>query len=183
VERLRIHFVCGERALHYFQNAHGIVTAVARQFDVGVDSVSEAVERQRETLRAAQKELQELLPLKLRAEAQQLIAQAESFASIKLVTASFRHRSPQELRTLASQLQNEASVVALLAAYDGVKLSLTIACAADTGVNANDLIRKQLAEIGGRGGGDAKLAQGGGAASEEQFAAMFAKTKDYLRAV
>ena len=124
-----------------------------------------------------------LQPLKLRAETQQLVARAESLESIKLVTASFRNRSPQELRALASQLQNEVSVVALLASYDGAKLSLVIACASDTRISANDLIRKQLAETGGRGGGDAKLAQGGGAANEQQFAAVFGKTREYVRAL
>lgn len=179
-ERLRVHFVCGERALKYFQNEHSIVTAVARQFDTGAEGIVEGVERQREALRASQKELQELQPLKLRAEAQQLVAQAEAFGSIKLVTASFRNRSPQELRALAGQLQNEAGVVALLAAYDGSKLSLVMACAAETHMNANDLIRKQLADMGGRGGGDARLAQGGGAISEEQFAVLFGKIKNYV---
>jgi alanyl-tRNA synthetase len=182
-ERLRIHFVCGQRALKYFQNYHSIVTAVARQFDTGIESIVDAIQKQRESVGAMQKELAGLREIKLMMESRQLAAQAEAFESIKLVTASFRHRPPQELRALASQLQNEANVVALLASYDGNKLSLAVACAPDTRVSANELIRKQLAEIGrsARGGGDAGLAQGGGAASEQQYAALFAKTKEYIR--
>jgi len=60
---------------------------------------------------------------------------------------------------------------------------LVVACARDTGVSANQLIRKQLAEIGGRGGGDAQLAQGGGAASEAQFQLFSAHTVEYVRAL
>ncbi|MBI5034887.1 MAG: hypothetical protein HZB51_30550 [Chloroflexi bacterium] len=178
-ERLRIHFVCGERALKYFQSYQNIVTTVARQFDTGAEGIVQAVEKQKASTISMQKELEELRELKLILQAQQLVAQAENLESIKLITAAFRNRSPQDLRALAGQLQNEPSVVALLASYDGNKLSLVVS-SADTHIRANDLIRKILAEIGGRGGGDAKLAQGGGAASEAQFAALFAKTKEYL---
>jgi alanyl-tRNA synthetase len=79
-------------------------------------------------------------------------------------------------------LQNAPGAVAFLASYDGAKLSLAVACANETGVSANELIRKALAEIGGRGGGDAQLAQGGGAISEEQFAALSARMEEHVRA-
>jgi len=116
-------------------------------------------------------------------EARRLAAGAPVFDSIRLVTASFRERAPQELRALAVLLQNEPGVVAVLASYDGAKLSLVVACARDTGVSANQLIRKQLAEIGGRGGGDAQLAQGGGTADEKQFEGFAARTREYIRAL
>ncbi len=182
-EKLRVYFIAGQRALEYFQNVHSSVTQLARQFDTNPEAVVEAVEKQRDALRAAQKELEELKAERVTLEVQRLVAHAQVFDSIKLVIASFRGRPPQELRALAMLLQNEPGVVAVLASYDGAKLSLAVACASDTGVSANELIRKQLAEIGGRGGGDAKLAQGGGAASEKQFAAFSARTEEYVRAL
>lgn len=182
-KKLRIHFVCGEKAVKYFQTAHNIVTTVARQLDTNPDGIVGAMEKQSEALRAMQNELQELQALKLMVEAEQLVAQAESFEGIKFIAASFRNRSPQELRALAVQLQNESSVIAALTAYDGAKISIAVACADDTRVSANELIRKILADISGRGGGDNKLAQGGGAASEEQFAAMLANVRGCIRAL
>jgi alanyl-tRNA synthetase len=181
-EKLRVHFVAGQRALGYFQNIHGIVNQVARQFDTNPEAVGEAVEKQREALRAVQKELEEFKTERVTLEAQRLAANAQLVGAIKLVSASFRNRAPQELRALATLLQNEPGVVALLASFDGAKLSLAVACASDTGINANALIRKQLTEIGGRGGGDAKLAQGGGAASEAQFQSFSARTVELIRA-
>ena len=182
-EKLRVYFVAGQRAFEYFQNLHSIVTQVARQFDTNPETIGEAVEKQREALRAAQRELEELKVERVTLEARRLAAGAPVFDSIRLVTASFRERAPQELRALAVLLQNEPGVVAVLASYDGAKLSLVVACARDTGVSANQLIRKQLAEIGGRGGGDAQLAQGGGAASEAQFQLFSAHTVEYVRAL
>jgi alanyl-tRNA synthetase len=182
-EKLRVSFLAGWRAFEYFRNVHSIVTQVARQFDTNPDAVGEVVERQREVLRAAQKELDELKAERVTLEAQRLVASAQAFGSIRLVVAPFRNRAPQELRALAMQLQNVPGVVAMLASHDGTKLSLAVACARDTGISANELIRKQLAEIGGRGGGDAQLAQGGGAASEAQFQLFSAHTGEYVRAL
>ncbi len=180
-EKLRVHFIAGQRALEYFQNVHAIVTQIARQFDTNPEAIGEAVEKQRDALRAAQKELEEFKAERVTLEAQRLVASTQVIGSIKLATATFRHRAPQELRALATLLQNEPGVIALLASYDGAKLSLAVACASDTGVSANELIRQQLADIGGRGGGDAQLAQGGGAASEAQFQAFGARAVELIR--
>ena len=182
-EKLRVYFVAGQRAFEYLQNIHAIVTQVARQFDTNPEAIVAAVEKQQDALRAAQKELEELKSERVTLEAQRLAANAPVFDSSKLIIASFRQRAPQELRALAMQLQNEPGVIAVLASYDGAKLSLVVACARDTGISAHALMRQQLAEIGGRGGGDAQLAQGGGAADEKQFAAFSARTQEYLRAL
>jgi alanyl-tRNA synthetase len=98
-----------------------------------------------------------------------------------LIAESFRNRSVQELRALGMQLQNEPGLVAVFAAYDGAKVSVVVSAAADARVNANDLIRNLLADINGRGGGDARIAQGGGTANEEQFAGILAKVRVTIR--
>lgn len=182
-DKVRIYFAAGSRALQYFQDYYAILTRIAQLYSTGPESVVPLIERQLEAQQAQQKDLQELQAMRIAMEASQLVARAEMFDSIKLVTASFRDRAPRDLRALASDLQNEPGVIALLASYDGEKLTLTVTCAPDSGASANELIRKQLAEIGGRGGGDARLAQGGGAAGEKQVESFFAKTKEYMQAV
>ncbi len=180
-KKLRVHFLCGERALKYFQTTHNLVTNVARQLDTSPEGIWGAIEKQNETARALQKELQELREIKLSIEAKRLAAQAETFEGIKLIAVSFRNRSVQELRALGMQLQNEPGLVAVFASYDGAKVSVVVSAAADARVNANDLIRKLLADINGRGGGDARIAQGGGTANEEQFAGILAKVRVTIR--
>ncbi len=180
-KKLRVHFLCGERAFKYFQHAHTIVTTLARQLDTNPEGILAALEKQSEVSRGMQKELRELSELKLNVEAQQLVARAESFAGIRLVSASFRNRPAQELRALAMHLLNESKLVAVLASFDDIKVSIVITCAQDVRIHANDLIRKLLSDIGGRGGGDAQIAQGGGAASAEQFRALTTQAKEYLR--
>lgn len=180
-DRLRVHFVAGSRAFEYFQTYASIVSRAGRLLTTNPESILQTLERQQNLLHTQSKELEELRIERLGFEARQLAVAAETFDSIRLVTALFHDRSAQQLRALAIHLQHEPGVVALLASYADGRVTLAVTCAVDTGVSANELIRQQLAEIGGRGGGDAGLAQGGGLASEGAFNALFSKTKEYIR--
>jgi alanyl-tRNA synthetase len=180
-EKLRVHFLAGQRAFEYLQRVHAIVTHLARQFDTSPEALSEAVEHQREALRAAHKQVEELRAERLQWEARQLVANARVRDSLKIVVASFHGRAPNELRALAQFLHDEPRVVALLTSYDGAKVSLVVTCASDTHVRADALLRRALTEIGGRGGGDAKIAQGGGTLNEEQWTVWLAHCDTWIQ--
>jgi alanyl-tRNA synthetase len=145
------------------------------------ESIAQVLERQQELLHAQAKELEDFKMERLELEARQLVATAEVFDSVRLITASFRNRSPLQLRTLAAWLQEETGLIALLASFDGSRVTLTVTCANDIGISANEMIQRQLTEIGGRGGGDVRLAQGGGMASEKAFLALFSNTREHIR--
>ena len=85
-----------------------------------------------------------------------------------------------DLRQLGMKLRELPGMVALLAAFDGGKLSLVAACAMDSGIDARELLKEHLAPFNGRGGGDSSLAQGGGPAEEAGLENLFANTKGYL---
>lgn len=180
-DKVRVHFIAGARALEYFQSVHSIITQLARQYDTSYDALPDALARQREALRAAHKELEDVRAERLTWEAQRLVAAARACGTRQLIIASFRDRAANELRALAQVLRGTPHVVALLASYDGAKAAVVVACANETGIRADELLGKVLAEIGGRGGGDAQLAQGGGALNEEQFAAWFTRAEEDAR--
>ena len=71
-------------------------------------------------------------------------------------------------------------MVAVLATFDGAKLSMVAACADDTNVDARELLNNHLAPIGGSGGGSPTLAQGGGATNKSALEVLFKQTKNYL---
>lgn len=180
-DRLRVHFSAGSKAFEYFQTYASIVSRAGHLLTTNPESIVQTLEHQQGLLRAQSKELEELRVEKLEFEARQLAVASEAFDAIRLVTALFRDRPAQQLRVLAIHLQHEPGLVALLASYNEGRVTMTVACAADTEVSANELIRRQLAEMGGKGGGDAGLAQGGGTVSEGAFNALFTKTKEYIR--
>jgi alanyl-tRNA synthetase len=53
-----------------------------------------------------------------------------------------------------------------------LQAQIVVACAADSGLKAQDLLRLLLAQINGKGGGDASLAQGGGSVAAGEIAAL-----------
>ncbi len=179
-QKLRIHFVAGAQALEVFRAYQAAGQAAAALLDTGVEGLPEGVRKLQERLKAAEAELEPLRQEHLEYEALALAERAEAVGSRRLVTAIFRGRSPTEVRLLAGKLREVPGMVALLAAYDGGKLSLVAACAADSGLEARNLLNQHLAALNCRGGGDAGLAQGGGPADEAAVGMLFEKTKEYL---
>jgi alanyl-tRNA synthetase len=179
-KKLRVHFVAGYQALEYFQGVQSAAQGAALLLDSGLDGVVTAVERLQEQLKGAQTELDSLRGVVLGVEAERLIADAETVDELRLVTALFENRPASELRSLADKLRREPGMVALLATFDGKKLSMVAACAEDTNVDARELLNNHLAPVGGHGGGNPNLAQGGGAANKSALEVLFKQTKNYL---
>ena len=171
-EKTRVHFIAGMQALETFQDYHAALGGMAVQLNVSIPELPQVVLRQAEQLKGAQKELQTLRLERLTWEARSLAEEAAWHGSRRLVIQSFAARPVSELRSLAEHLKGLPGMAAVLAGVDGQKLSLVAACAPDSGLDARTLLQALLAEIGGRGGGDAQLAQGGGAASSEQLQAL-----------
>jgi alanyl-tRNA synthetase len=180
-QKLRLHFVAGQQALAAFQQYHRIVSGLGAQLSTGPDNLVEILGQQAEQLRQAQKEVDDLQAELLAFDARKLARQARRVEGIRLATATYPNRSAATLRELAKLLQGEENLAALLLGYDGRKLSLVVSCAQETGLSARELLARLLVQIGGRGGGDARLAQGGGEATPEQVYSFFTSISDHLR--
>lgn len=179
-QNLRIHFVAGMRALEFFQCVQSAAQGAALLLDAGVDNLVASVEKMQAQLKQAQSELDSLRGIVLGVEAEKLAADSESIGKVNLVTKLFENRSASELRSLASKLRNQSGMVALLATYNGKKLSMVAACADDANVDARELLNNHLAPIGGGGGGSPTLAQGGGATNRSALEVLFSQTKKIL---
>lgn len=94
---------------------------------------------------------------------------SQNFALASTLFAGFENRPMNELRLLGGELKKLTGVVAYIFSFDGQKISLIVSCGEGIGKDARQLLNEQLAKIGGRGGGDARLAQGGGVATQEQY--------------
>jgi alanyl-tRNA synthetase len=179
-KKLRLHFVAGQQALTYFQHDHEVVADLCQHLHTRPEEIVGVVNRQAEQLAAAQREIRKLQTAMLSFEAQQLSSQAELIGVVRLVTKLYLSRPLSELGELAKQLPAQDNLVAVLAGYDGQKLNLVISCAEGTGINAQELLAHYLAQIAGKGGGDARLAQGGGKTTPEQVEQVWAQTRTFL---
>ena len=176
---LRIHFVAGWQTLNFFRLTQNAAQETALLVDVGVVDMAEAVTRLQSQLKEAESELKQLRQMKMDAEVENLAQFAERVDDKWLATKLFEDRDAGELRMLAMKLRLYPKMVALLASFDGKKLSLVTACADDTDLNASELLRDHLAPFGGRGGGDLTIAQGGGSA--ENVDELFKHTREMVR--
>ncbi|MFM8321781.1 MAG: DHHA1 domain-containing protein, partial [Chloroflexota bacterium] len=167
-DKTRIHFVAGERALALLEQYFNQAGRLAALMTIHPLELESAVTRTLDSLHAAQKELavarQKLLPL----EAQEIAAAARPCGMCSLALQRLDGRSPGELRALAQALSAHPGLAAVLLSLSGNKLSLVTAAHPDSGVDAAALLRALLAPLGGKGGGDRSLAQGGGPTSSAQ---------------
>ena len=178
-QRLRIHFMAGWQTLNFLRTTQNAAQETAFLLDVGVADMKEAVERLQSQFKEAERELKALRQMKLDTEVENLAQFAERVADKWLATKLFEDRDAGELRMLASKLRLLPKMVTLLASFDGNKLSLVVACADDTELSANELLKDHLKPFNGRGGGDKLIAQGGGTA--ENVDALFKHTKKMLQ--
>jgi alanyl-tRNA synthetase len=168
-DRLRVYFVAGLQALELFHQMYDVLTGLANHMSISWQDIADVVGKQADQLSMFQKEVQTLRLASAKAEARELTAGAEERGAVKLVRACFEARPVVELRLLAEELKKIPGVIAYLTSFDGQKVSLIITCGEGSGQDARQLLTHQLAQISGRGGGDPRLAQGGGVATQEQY--------------
>ena len=168
-DRLRVYFIAGMQALEQFSQMFDALTGLANRMSINWQDIPPVVSKLADQLGMLQKELQTFRQASVKNEARVLVTEAEDHAGVKLIRASFESRPMVELRLLAEELKNMAGVIAFLTSYDGQKVSLIVTCGEGSSKDARHLLNRQLTLINGRGGGDAKLAQGGGVATVEQF--------------
>jgi len=171
-DRIRVYFMAGLQALQVFQQLYDSLSSLGNQMSMGWQDIPDMIKKQADQLNTFQKEIQLLRLENIRHEASSLAGSAEQRGSHKLVSAGFEQRPASELRMLAEELKHIPDLVSYLANFDGQKVTMLVTCGEASGKDARQLLTRQLVQVNGRGGGDVRLAQGGGVASDEQFRAF-----------
>ena len=122
-----------------------------------------------ERLRAAEKALEQARVSQLLSQGAQLAADAVDVNGVKLVGLRLDGAAAGDVRTMALDLRSrlggdQAGAAVLIGVADG-KVSVVAAVndlARGRGVRANDVLAAVMPLVGGRGGGNDDLAQGGG---------------------
>lgn len=161
----RVSFVCGTRLRRLLHQQRRGLAQAAGLLQVGTDDVASAVER----LQERQKQLQEALSTVEREHdelvAEQLSSRISTVNGAPLVTAGLNGIPAARLRRLAVQTAARSGTAVILTTDDGAQQRIVIIGSADGRVSARGLMQRYLAVSGGRGGGSAQLAEGGGPAA------------------
>jgi alanyl-tRNA synthetase len=165
----RVEAVVGLEGFRYLARERDLVRQLTELVKTPQDNLVERVSGMLARLRDVDKELAELRGQQTLAAAGSLAASAKEVGDVAVVTGSPAGLGGGDLRTLAldvrGRLPGDRPAVVLLASESDGKVALVAAlnpAAVDRGLSASEVLRAAAGPVGGRGGGKADVAQGGG---------------------
>jgi alanyl-tRNA synthetase len=158
----RVEFVCGERAITTARRDFETLTTAAASYAAHIWAVPDLVRRSLDEAKAAAKERKKLLEEIAELLARRMLAEASGGIGFKLIPRFFADRDVNFVKLLAQKITAAAPSVVLFGAgvgQPGVVFAQSPGLPHDMGA----LMKEALATLGGRGGGNRDLAQGGAA--------------------
>ena len=167
---VRVEFVCGLRAVNTARRDYSALTEAASLYSSHIYDVPEQVRKSLAESKSAGKAQHKLLEELAELSAERLLAQTVS--SPQIITQFFLDRDAVFIKLLAQKLTaGKSSVIALLASGAG-QPTLVFAQSPGQKSNMGQLMKDAMAQLGGRGGGSADMAQGGLAAGSGDAATL-----------
>jgi alanyl-tRNA synthetase len=186
----RVEALVGSDAYRFLAREHVLVAQLAETLKARPEELPERVNDIVEKLRAAEKEIERIRLGQLLAAAGSLASDAAKIGPVNVVAQRADGAAGGDVRTLALDVrgrlpQGEPGVVVILGAVDG-KASVVAALndrARELGLSANELVRAIGPLVGGKGGGKADVAQGGGTDTSRLDEAVTLVSAEVARAV
>ncbi|MGY1650458.1 alanine--tRNA ligase [Geodermatophilus sp. SYSU D01119] len=164
----RVEAVVGLEGFRYLARERDLVRQLGELLKSPTDGLVDRVGGVLSRLRDAEREIADLRAAQTKAAAGRLAADARDVDGVAVVTAAPAGLAGGDLRTLALDVRGrlgERPGVVLLASEAGGKVAVVAAltpAAQARGLSAGDLVKTVTPLVGGRGGGKADVAQGGG---------------------
>jgi len=156
---VRVEFVCGLRAVNTARRDYTTLTEAAALYSGHIYDVPDQVRKSLSESKAADKAQHKLLEELAELYAERLLAQAAG--SPQVIAQFFPDRDAVFIKLLAQKLTaGKSNVIALLASGSG-QPTLVFAQSPGQKSNMGQLMKDAMAQLGGRGGGSADMAQGG----------------------
>jgi alanyl-tRNA synthetase len=155
----RVEFLCGARAVARARADFETLSKVAQLFSAPLDETAALVAAQLESARAAEKARRKLeLDLAGFQGRELYAATAPGADGVRRVVRRAGRGSLEELRAIAQSFTAQPKAVFLAALAEPP--SVLLAASEDSGTDAGKALKAALASRGGRGGGNARVAQG-----------------------
>jgi alanyl-tRNA synthetase len=161
----RVEALTGEGSLVKSRSDHQILKGMEELLSVPRHDVLAELGRRMESVRVAQREIDQQKARVVREELSRQAAHPELVGGIKLLAARVDGLASQEARVLADDMRRVlGSGVVILGRADGEKASILVAVTDDlkARIGAGDLVKELAGIIGGGGGGRNDLAEAGG---------------------
>ncbi|MFN3712805.1 MAG: alanine--tRNA ligase [Alcanivoracaceae bacterium] len=161
----RIEAVTGERALAEMRRLSQLVSDSAAVLRAPTDQLVARIEQVVSRSRELEKEIERLKQKLASGTGNDLSTQVQEINGVKVLAAQLDGADSKSLRTAMDKLKDKlGSAVILLAAVEDDKISVVAGVTSDLSgrFNAGELVRHVSEQLGGKGGGRADMAQGGG---------------------
>ena len=167
----RVEFVCGERALATARRDFETLTDAAAAYAAHIWTVPDLVRKSLDETKTAVKERKKLLEEIAELLAGRIISETPEITGFRLITRFFGDRDISFIKLLAQKITAGAPSVVLVGAglgQAGVVFAQSPGLPNDMGA----LMKEALTMLGGRGGGNRDLAQGGAADATKILAVL-----------
>lgn len=179
----RLEAVTGRGALHWAAMTGHKLGRVADLLRAEPDFIEDKLSQLQERNRRLEKEISQLKSRLASSAGDDLMAEAVDIDGLKVLARTLDGADPKTLRETVDQLKNKLGSAALvLAAVQDSKVSLVAGVTKDSTdrLNAGELVNFVAAQIGGKGGGRADMAQAGGN-DPERLPDALASVPDWIR--
>src|SRR5262245_23686275 len=168
LERARVTFVCGRRAVAWARRDVAILKSAGAKLSSGRDGLVSAIERIQGERAAAHKALQSI--------EKELAGYVAASMADKIVSKVFEDRGLKFLQAVANDIVATPGRIAVLGGT-GETSSLVLARSRDVAVDLKPVAAEALKAIEGRGGGSPHFQQGGGPGRDVAGAVRIALAK------
>jgi alanyl-tRNA synthetase len=176
---VRVEFVCGLRAVSTARRDYTTLTEAAALYSSHIYDVPEQVRKSLAESKSAGKTQHKLLEELAELYSERLLARASG--SPQIITEFFADRDAVFIKLLAQKLTaGKSNVIALLASGTG-QPTLVFAQTPGQKSNMGQLMKDAMAQLGGRGGGSADMAQGGLPAGSADFDKLISLLQETAR--
>lgn len=149
----RIYLNCGIRVLKDFQNKQNIISNLNRHLSSDENNLLERVENQSLEIEKLTKELKSLKKIIAESEAENIIKAENS----KVILRKYEAKSFEDIELIAAALSSKNFILILSSLKENKILFMNDS---DSDISCGKLFKENIKEFNGKGGGNAKRAQG-----------------------
>jgi len=171
----RIEAVTGEGALEYVRRMESELASAGEQLRAGTFEVAARVEKLQAEGREREREIEKLKRKLASGGGRDLASEAREVNGVRVLATRADVADPKALREVADQLKGKLrSGVVVLAGVEGDKIALVSMVTPDLveRFSAGKIVGEVARQVGGKGGGRADMAQGGGTQPQNLDAAL-----------
>ena len=162
----RIEAITGEGALRYYREQEEILRELAEQLKVSKENIGKRVEQYLEQMKEMKEEIERVRAEKSKDKIGEAIERGEEIKGVKFISWILEGEDIAGVREMGDKIKEKiGSGVIVLSSRNGEEAVLVVMATEDVvkrGVNAGKVMKEAVEIIGGKGGGKASIAQGGG---------------------